>query len=128
MTTHSHDDIHINLNGDVVTLIQTVKLLNEKVNKLSLENSLWAIDVSQEVKKEDGQYVVEFTFKKPNGKGLIKTFKYDEAKYWEMDQPSLINHISDQLYEMLYKQQIEDSITKSVSQGIKNLITVASKK
>ena len=106
--------------SDLTGTMQQLKVLNEKIIKLTAVQNLWQLNCTSEVIKEGSEFHVKFIFTKPNGQGFTKTLTAENIAYYVEDPEALSQELSQDIFDKFYKQQVRDTIAAVVTNSLRN--------
>jgi len=112
--------------SDETEAIRAVKILKEKLVEANTLLSKWMIELDANI--DARELSISITIKKPfGGGGIIKTISRQDAEYFASDISSLVNEIVDQIFELLYRQQIYDDLHDKLFLAIRNVNKMSNK-
>lgn len=116
----------LNRSSDETQEMATIKMLGNKLAESMAELAKWSVGLQAVIDPDTLDLVV--TMKKPNGTGFIKTVPKAEVLYYSNDPATLIEILTDLIYENLLKPQIKAEISTVIANSVRNVSKMSSVK
>lgn len=113
--------------ADMTEALNTIKVLNERLQEAAKQLALFKIDFNIEIVQETLD--VKITAIKPyGGGGVIKTVPKNIALYYKDDVASLTDSVVDEIVDALLKPMLKAQLQQPLARALNNVYITESKK
>lgn len=112
-------DIVENRSGSLTDALNKIRIADDKITELKTELSKWQIDADVDVFFSE-KMIVRVRIYKENGDGFSFDLDGAVAAQYADDPGTLIQAVSEKIYDILYKNQIKDTISAKLNLALRN--------
>lgn len=112
-------DIVENRSGSLTDALNKIRIADDKITELKTELSKWQIDADVDVFFSE-KMIVRVRIYKENGDGFSFDLDGAVAAQYADDPDTLIQAVSEKIYDILYKNQIKDTISAKLNLALRN--------
>ena len=112
-------DIVENRSGSLTDALNKIRIADDKITELKTELSKWQIDADVDVFFGE-KMIVRVRIYKENGGGFSFDLDGVVAAQYAGDPDTLIQAVSEKIYDILYKNQIKDTISAKLNLALRN--------
>lgn len=113
-------DIVENRSGSLTDALNKIRIADDKITELKTELSKWQIDADVDVFLSD-KMIVRVRIYKENGDGFSFDLDGTVAVQYADDPDTLIQAVSEKIYDILYKNQIKETIGAKLNMALRNV-------
>ena len=112
-------DIVENRSGSLTDALNKIRIVDDKITELKTELSKWQIDADVDVFFSE-KMIVRVRIYKENGDGFSFDLDGAVAAQYADDPDTLIQAVSEKIYDILYKNQIKETISSKLNLALRN--------
>lgn len=113
-------DIVENRSGSLTDALNKIRIADDKITELKTELSKWKIDADVDVFVSE-KMLVRVRIYKDNGDGFSFDLDGAIAAQYADDPDTLIQAVSEKIYDILYKNQIKETIGAKLNFALRNV-------
>ena len=113
-------DIVENRSGSLTDALNKLRIADAKITELKTELSKWKMEADIDV-FAGAATVVKVRIFKDNGDGFSFEMSAEAAIQYADDPDTLIQLVSEKIYDLLYKKQIKEAISSKLAMAVKNV-------